>query len=102
MRSIELVFDDSTDSAIRADWARLAGSGLPSLAAHSSPGNSPHITLAAGPELECSSSNDLWTELPVAVGFAGAILFPAGHGRFVLARLVVLATPLLELHRRLH
>ncbi|MHC6591374.1 2'-5' RNA ligase family protein [Arthrobacter sp. C152] len=102
MRSIELVFDDSTDSAIRADWSRLAEAGLPSLAGHSSPSNSPHITLAAGPQLECGSPDGLWTALPIAVGFPGAVIFPAGKGSYVLARLVVLGTPLLELHQRLH
>lgn len=102
MRSIELVFDDTTDSTIRADWSRLADAGLPSLAGHSSPSNSPHITLAAGPGLEFSSPDGSWRELPIDIGFSGAVLFPAGAGKYVLARSVVLATSLLELHRRLH
>lgn len=102
MRSIELVFDDSTDSAIRADWARLADAGLPSLAAHSSPSNSPHITLAAGSSLQFSSSIDPWRALPMDIEFSAAVLFPAGTGKYVLARSVLLDASLLELHRRLH
>ena len=102
MRSIELVFDESTDSIIRADWSRLADAGLPSLAGHSSPSNSPHITLAAGPGLQFSSFDDPWQALPIDIEFSGAVLFRAGTGKYVLARSVVLATSLLELHRRLH
>jgi 2'-5' RNA ligase len=101
MRSIELVFDDPTDSLVRADWARLADAGLPGLAAHASPSNSPHITLAAGPELAAAQEGP-WQRLPLDIVFSGAIVFPAGTGRYVLARSVLLAGPLLELHRLLH
>ncbi|MDQ0771041.1 2'-5' RNA ligase [Pseudarthrobacter defluvii] len=101
MRSIELVFDDSTDSLIRADWAQLQAAGLPSLAAHTSPSNSPHITLAAGPDLQ-SDAEGPWDALPVDITFSGAIVFPAGAGKYVLARAVLLTAPLLDLHRRLH
>ncbi|WP_285318713.1 2'-5' RNA ligase family protein [Pseudarthrobacter sp. lyk4-40-TYG-27] len=101
MRSIELVFDDPTDSLVRADWARLAAAGLPSLAAHTSPSNSPHITLAAGAELEAGPDGP-WDQLPLDVTFSGAIIFPAGTGKYVLARSVLLDPALLDLHRALH
>ncbi|KRE81292.1 2'-5' RNA ligase family protein [Arthrobacter sp. Soil764] len=101
MRSIELVFDDATDSLVRADWARLAAAGLPSLAAHTSASNSPHITLAAGPDLIAADEGP-WEGLPIDVIFSGAIVFPAGTGRYVLARSVLLTSPLLDLHRLLH
>jgi len=77
MRSVELVFDDPTDSRIRADWARLQAAGLPSLAAHTSPSNSPHITLAAGGELELTAEGP-WQALPLDITFSGAIVFTAG------------------------
>lgn len=103
MQSIELTFGDSTDQAIRADWARLAAAGLPSLAGHTSPSNSPHITLAAGPELDLPDTvADLWRRLPVDIGFSGVQVFPARTGTYVLARSVVVTGPLLELHRLLH
>lgn len=107
MRSIELVFDDPTDSLVRADWARLAATGLPSLAAHNSPSNSPHITLAAGADLGADAGLDAapagpWQRLPMDVTFSGAIVFPAGAGKYVLARSVLLTGPLLDLHRLLH
>jgi 2'-5' RNA ligase len=96
-----LVFDDRTDSLIRADWARLQAAGLPSLAAHTSPSNSPHITLAAGGELEFTAEGT-WQALPLDITFSGAIVFPAGAGKYVLARSVLLSAPLLDLHGRLH
>ncbi|MDQ0729919.1 2'-5' RNA ligase family protein [Arthrobacter sp. B1I2] len=101
MRSIELVFDGPTDSLIRADWARLAAAGLPSLAAHSSPSNSPHITLAAGLDLVAAQEGP-WQRLPMDITFSGAIVFPAGAGKYVLARAVLLTAPLLDLHCLLH
>ncbi len=106
MRSIELVFDGSTESLIRADWARLQAADLPSLAAHTSLSNSPHITLAAGADLQAGQESPhqqgLWQALPMNITFSGAIVFPAGAGKYVLARAVLLTDPLLDLHRRLH
>lgn len=103
MHSIELTFEESADFLIRTDWARLAEAGLPSLAAHTSLSNRPHITLAAGNTLEIGpGAEDLWARLPVDVRFSGLVLFPAAPGRYVLARLVVLSDGLLELHRSLH
>lgn len=101
MRSIELVFDDATDSLVRADWARLAAAGLPSLSTHTSASNSPHITLAAGADLPAAHEGP-WEALPMDVTFSGAIVFPAGTGNYVLARSVLLTAPLLDLHRLLH
>ncbi|UUL76619.1 2'-5' RNA ligase family protein [Pseudarthrobacter sp. Fe7] len=106
MRSIELVFDDPTDALLRADWARLEAAGLPSLAAHTSAGNSPHITLAAGVDLQAGREGqhqeEVWQALPIEVTFSGALVFPAGTGKYVLARSVLLTTSLLDLHRQLH
>jgi len=103
MRSVELTFGESTDSSIRADWARLLEAGLPSLATHTSPSNRPHITLAAGNSLDLGDAvQDLWGGLPIAVRFSGLVVFPAGSGKYVLARLVVPSAGLLQMHARLH
>ena len=103
MRSIELVFDDSTEAIIRADWGRLADAGLPSLAAHTAPSNRPHVTLAAGADLLVPADLRLFREaLPIDVAFSGVQVFAAGRDRYVLARSVVLSGPLLELHSLLH
>ncbi|MDT5317508.1 MAG: hypothetical protein QOD88_30, partial [Mycobacterium sp.] len=42
VHSIELVFDDVTEAAIRRIWADLAAAGIPSQA----PASRPHLTLA--------------------------------------------------------
>lgn len=103
MHSIELTFEDATDSAIRSDWARLAEAGVPSLAGHTSPSNSPHITLAAGADLHVPDTLlDLWERLPIGIGFSGVLIFPARPGTYVLARSVIVTSALLELHRLLH
>jgi 2'-5' RNA ligase len=103
MRSVELTFGESADSSIRTDWARLLEVGLPSMATHTAPSNRPHITLAAGNQLDLgSAAQDLWGGLPITVRFSGLVLFPAGSGTYVLARLVVPAAGLMQLHARLH
>lgn len=103
MRSIELTFDGSTEHLIRRDWAVLAQSGIPSLAAHTAPSNRPHITLAAGSTLAAAPETpELWAVLPVPVRLSGLVLFPAGPGRYVLARLVVTSAALLDVHASLH
>jgi hypothetical protein len=98
-RSIELTLDPTTDAAIRADWTALADAGLPSLANNPSPSNRPHITLAAGDDLEFSGTVP---GLPLDLEFAGLLLFPAPRNRFVLVRAVVLSATLAEVHRAVH
>jgi 2'-5' RNA ligase len=109
MRSIELVFDESTDSIVRADWARLAAAGIPSLAGHTSDSNRPHITLAAGSNLPDrgylllpGQAGGLWHGLPIGVEFSGMQVFAAAAGKYVLARSVVMTGPLFDLHSTLH
>jgi 2'-5' RNA ligase len=103
MRSIELTFKDATDARIRSEWATLADAGVPSLAGHTGPSNRPHITLAAGPDLQLSGEvQDILRMLPVRIGFSGALVFPGGPGKYVLARSIVLTKQLLELHRFVH
>lgn len=102
MRSIELVFDDDTESAIRADWVRLADAGLPSLARHTGASNRPHLTLAAGAELLVPPLHAFDGALPMEAAFSGVQVFAAGRDRYVLARSVVLTTPLRKVHQRLH
>jgi 2'-5' RNA ligase len=103
MHSIELTFGDSTDSAVRSDWARLAEAGIPSLAGHTGPSNRPHITLAAGADLQLPDNlQGLWERLPLDISFSGVHIFPARPGTYVLARSVVVTRALLELHRLLH
>ena len=50
--SVELLFDQSTDAAIRRQWAALADAGLPSQANHPSPTNRPHVTLTVAQRID--------------------------------------------------
>src|SRR4051812_36725593 len=43
--SIELLLDVATEQAVREDWSRLAGAGLSSMGARTSPSHRPHITV---------------------------------------------------------
>ena len=103
MRSIELTFDDETEAAIRAEWAALAAAGLPSLSSHTGSSNRPHLTLAVGADLADSVAlRSSFTVLPLRIRCGGLVVFGAGGSRFVLARQVVAAGALLDLHRRVH
>ena len=101
MHSVELVLDDDTDRRIRAQWTALAGAGLPSQARHTGASNRPHVTLA----LTSTITDDVLrrlgeavTVLPVPVTVGGLLVF--GSRRFVLARLAIPATDLLDLQAR--
>ncbi|GIE81891.1 hypothetical protein Aph02nite_78410 [Actinoplanes philippinensis] len=63
MRTVELVLDDTLDTAVRELWRILRAAGLRSLATHTHPSNRPHITLAAAESLEALPA----VRLPVPV-----------------------------------
>lgn len=95
---MELVFDDDTDRQIRAQWTQLAAAGLPSQARHTGASNRPHITLALAATLsvgELSRLNAVSSVLPMPVTVGGLLVF--GSRRYVLARLAIPSTALLEL-----
>lgn len=104
VRSIELTLSPASDAEIRSAWTALADAGLPSLAAHTSETNRPHLTLAAGPSLE---SPEALPAPPASLLLGGWTLFdsrPAADGsaRFVLVRAVVLDGALATFHRAVH
>lgn len=101
--SIELTFDDQTDAALRAVWDALDAAGVPSQNRVQSDTNRPHVTVTVAGHLDAGVDAGLATlgdrfPLPCTVG--APLLF--GHGRFVLAQLIVASAPLLELHRDIH
>ncbi|HWR84969.1 MAG TPA: 2'-5' RNA ligase family protein, partial [Rhodoglobus sp.] len=97
IRSLELVLDESTDAAVRADWNALQAAGLPSLAAHAGESNRPHVTLVASDEAFAGIDLDVVLPLPLRLG--GLVVFGAGRPRgMVLCRAVVPSAALLELH----
>ncbi|MFD3333111.1 2'-5' RNA ligase family protein [Streptomyces sp. NPDC058700] len=78
MRTVELLLDEASDLAVREAWRRLADAGLPSQARHRSPTNSPHLTLAACPELTAPIRWELAevaAALPLPVRFTGVVRF---------------------------
>ncbi|MFD6034783.1 2'-5' RNA ligase family protein [Streptomyces griseoincarnatus] len=100
MRTVELLVDEATESAVREAWRRLADAGLPSQARHRSPTNRPHLTLAACPELTAPIRWELAeaaAALPLPVRFAGLIRFERPTS--VLAWSLELDAALTDLHR---
>ncbi|GAB1333187.1 2'-5' RNA ligase family protein [Streptomyces sennicomposti] len=101
VRTVELLLDESAESAVREAWRRLADAGLPSQARHRSPTNSPHLTLAACPELTTPIRWELAevaAVLPLPVRFTGVIRFERPTS--VLAWALDLDSALAGLHRR--
>lgn len=101
MRSVELTFAPDADRAFRAAWTALDDAGVPSSGRSTSPTNRPHVTLAAGPSLVAPS----WPEglrPPEYLLLGGLTLFPAGRGRSVLVRAVVVDRVLAGFHRSVH
>lgn len=101
MRTVELLLDEAADLAVREAWRRLADAGLPSQARHRSPTNSPHVTLAACPELTAPIRWELAevaAALPLPVRFTGVVRFerPTSVLAWALDRDAALA----GLHRR--
>ncbi|MGX1547938.1 2'-5' RNA ligase family protein [Streptomyces adustus] len=101
MRTVEVLLDEATDFAVREAWRRLAGAGLPSQARLRSPTNSPHLTLAACPELTAPIRWELAevaAALPLPVRFTGVIRFERPTS--VLAWALQLDAALADLQRR--
>ncbi|MER7485547.1 2'-5' RNA ligase family protein [Streptomyces sp. NPDC126497] len=101
MRTVELLLDEAAESAVREAWRRLADAGLPSQARHRSPTNSPHLTLAACPELTAPIRWELAevaAALPLPVRFTGVVRFERPTS--VLAWALDCDAALAGLHRR--
>ncbi|MET7685601.1 2'-5' RNA ligase family protein [Streptomyces sp. NPDC005423] len=101
MRTVELLLDEAAELAVREAWRRLADAGLPSLASHRSPTNSPHLTLAACPELTAPIRWELAevaAVLPLPVRFTGVVRFERPTS--VLAWALDLDSALAGWHRR--
>lgn len=96
MHSIELLLDPETEDTIRGIWADLARAGLPSQAAHRSPSNRPHVTLAVAESIS-PTVDDLLAgvaaRLPMPCVVGAPLLF--GTEKRTLARLAVPSAELL-------
>lgn len=97
-QSVELLLDDPSEVAVRAQWAALAAAGLPHLGRNTAASNRPHVTMAARRAIEPARETALAAAvatlpLPVRVGAVACF----GRGPFVLVRLVVASRELLDL-----
>ena len=101
-QSVEGIFDEATDAAVRRRWAVLAEAGLPSQASHRGQSNSPHLTLSVAERLPAAVEQSL-VELATGPGSGLALecrlgpLVLLGGRRLVVAHLVVPSEPLLRL-----
>lgn len=101
MRTVEVLLDEVAEQAVREAWRRLADAGLPSQARHRSPTNSPHLTLAACPELTTPIRWELAevaAMLPLPVRVTGVVRFERPTS--VLAWALDLDRELAAVHRR--
>ena len=99
VHSIELLFDERLDAAIRRDWAALADAGLPSQGRQHAATNRPHVTLAVSERIDADADALLGTlsaRLPLACRVGAPMLF--GSRVFTLVRLIVPSAELLALH----
>jgi hypothetical protein len=95
VHSVELVFDQDTEVAVRRIWDHLRDAGIPSQA----PAARPHTTLTVADRID-PGVDELLLSLGGRFPFAcllGAPMF-FGSAKVVLARLVVPTTELLEVH----
>lgn len=99
VHSIELLFDERTEAAIRRDWAALVDAGLPSQGRHAVPTNRPHVTLAVSERIDAGADVALRAvaaRLPLDCRVGAPVLF--GSRTPTLARLIVPSVELLALH----
>ncbi|MDQ3629364.1 MAG: 2'-5' RNA ligase family protein [Actinomycetota bacterium] len=97
-QSVELLLDEATEAAVRAQWDALDAAGLPSQARHQGPSNRPHVTLAAREHIDPISEpalREAVSVLPLTLRLGTYACF--GRDRFVLVRLVVADRALLDL-----
>lgn len=99
VHSIELIFDEDTEAAVREIWAGLRAAGIPSPA----PAARPHCTLTVAQRIDESADAALAGVLdrfPLPGRLGATLIF--GRNAGVLARLVVPTDELLALHGEVH
>lgn len=101
--SIELLFDDDTDAELRRVWQAMTDAGVPSQLRVQSATNRPHVTVVVTEHLDPAVDVELAAlreHLPLPCRIGAPLVF--GHGRLILAHLIVPSLPLLELHQQIH
>jgi 2'-5' RNA ligase len=103
-QSIELLLDDETDAAVRAQWEALKQAGLPSQARHTGATNAPHVTLAIAEQIPGpveAALNDVADDVPLPIRLGSLLCFGGRTPwQVTLVRLVVPSAGLLSLQGR--
>lgn len=103
VQSVELLFDNEVDRAIRAEWRRLSIAGLPSQNRVRAESNRPHITLAVASAIPPGIEGELRSRVtgePLPVRLGGVVVF--GGRQMTMSRLVVPTADLLALQREVY
>jgi hypothetical protein len=103
VHSVEVVFDQDTDAAVRRVWDELTTAGVKSLASNMSPSNRPHVTLTVAEEMDDAvdaALRPVVDRLPLDCTIGAPMLF--GGRVFTLVRLLVPSAALLALHAQVH
>jgi 2'-5' RNA ligase len=103
VHSVELLFDDETDAAVRHLWSELTDAGVRSLASSTSPSNRPHVTLSVAEDMDSAvdeALRPLLHRLPFSCTIGAPMLF--GRGPFTLVRLLIPSAELLALQAQVH
>lgn len=100
-QSVELILDAAAETAVREQWARLAGAGLPTeQRKQPSPSHRPHLTLFAADTLPADADArlpEILAGMRLAVRIGSVLLFGPRRGGFVVVRQVVASRELLDL-----
>lgn len=103
VHSVEVLFDQDTETVVRRIWDELTDAGIKSQASNKSPSNRPHMTLTVAEHMN-ESVNDalrvLVERFPVSCTIGAPMLF--GRRDFTLVRMIVPSAELLALQADVH
>jgi 2'-5' RNA ligase len=100
--AVELLFDPTTEAAIKGLWARLEKAGVPSLASRTHRRHRPHISLSVAERIDAGQlqgSRDCFATTHLDVTLYSPAVFPRPG---VLYLSVVPTLTLLRLHEEVH
>lgn len=98
--SLDLLLDAGGERAVRDEWERVAGAGVPGAGVRRDAGHAPHLTVAERDEVAAdvdASLDALVAHLPLTLHLGAPVVLGA-PGRRVVARVVAPTPELLALH----
>jgi len=100
--AIELLFDPTTEAAVKGLWARLETAGVPSLASRTHRRHRPHLSLSVAERIDAAQlegARDFLAAMHLDVTLYAPAVFPRPG---VLYLSVVPTLALLQLHQEVH